>query len=402
MLNHNHFAPEQITEKIAEIEHFSYPTNNLDINDTVSKDFDFLPAILENRRIVFWGEQLHDDGSAFQAKGKLIRYLHEHLNFNVVLYEAGLYDMYLLNSRIDSLNPQETPAIGLYDFWWNNDFCQPVWNYYRMEKEKNNPIQLGGFDVQFTGSMSSEERYDKLRNYLKTKEIDIDNYPILPANRTNLNSLTFKFFHEMRMSPSGKDSLLNAFSSITEILNTRKNCLEDEIYIRYLTGMKNRYKSVWQYNPGSLESMQIRDSLMAENLIWLIDSVYKNKKIIVWTANIHTFYDMIEKDFKPMGKYIKDKYGEKVYMMAFTSYARKNLYGKLKKKASNRSIESVFHQTRKQYFYLNTADCISGSFLKRESFSMMNQNMSETADWSQLIDGIFYIDTMHSITKSKK
>jgi erythromycin esterase-like protein len=56
-------------------------------------------------------------------------------------------------------------------------------------------------------------------------------------------------------------------------------------------GLKQRLESIVLYpeieNP---QRMQVCDSLMADNLIWLADRVFPNKKIIVWTANLHAIH----------------------------------------------------------------------------------------------------------------
>lgn len=394
---YNYSSKERPNCDIQEIEQFSHPIH---FNDPDKNHLDSLSDILSNKQIIFLGEQLHTDGSTFEVKSKLIQLLHEKFGYNVILYEAGLYDMWVMNNEMNSLQDidiSKLSYVGLYDFWWDNSFCKSLWQYFLEEKNKNNPITLGGFDIQMTASISSTQRYDMLCEYLTTKDIHSDNYPALQRNKDNLDKLNVNWYQK-RMAQTSKDSLLSELAFLTKKLTSKRQNISDDIYIRYLNGLKNRYQSVWQYEPGTIESMNLRDSLMADNLIWLIDSVYTNQKIIVWTANIHSFKDSVPNyDFKPMGKYISDKYKDSLFTIAFTSFAHHNGKGGIKNKASNRSLEYILHQAKEPYLYINMKDIPPHSWMKDQFISVMNQGLNEKADWAQLVDCIFYIDIVTPI-----
>ncbi|ULT26700.1 hypothetical protein KUH03_07660 [Sphingobacterium sp. E70] len=53
------------------------------------------------------------------------------------------------------------------------------------------------------------------------------------------------------------------------------------------------------------------------------------KKIIIWCANIHTFSAAYNKEYLPLGTYIKKKYGHQAYMLDFGSYGRENDAGQI-------------------------------------------------------------------------
>ncbi|MBF0575459.1 erythromycin esterase family protein [Dysgonomonas sp. GY617] len=396
----------QVNPQIEGLETIIYPINSIDMLDTNNSDLAFLSSILKNNRIIFLGEQLHSDASAFRAKGRLIKYLHENLNYDIVLYEAGLYDMWLMNEQLDhqtfKMDREKIPALGLYNFWWDNAENKNLWDYYRYTKERDNPIILGGFDIQLTGKIDDLFRYELLNSYLKQKDIDINEYPALSFHKQKM-SLYFNEWQHRKLSKDSKDSLLAELSTIISLLEIKKSNISDNIYVRYLSGLRSRYKTVWKYKAGSKESMQSRDSLMAQNLIWLIDSVYKDKKIIVWTANVHTLYNYNDTqssyfNFKPLAEYIKSRYGDMSYLITFTSFGRYNNSKGLMDRANNKSIEYVFHQTKNQYFFINTSEIDSNSFLRGETFSKINQGINIRANWSRMTDGIFYIDTMNNIT----
>ncbi|MFC7526476.1 erythromycin esterase family protein [Parapedobacter sp. GCM10030251] len=141
---------------------------------------------------------------------------------------------------------------------------------------------------------------------------------------------------------------------------------------------------------------------MARNLIYQIDSVYTDQKVVVWCANIHTFTSRYSKDYLPMGTYIKNKYGESAYMLNFSSYARYRNGNKIVDRPSKLAVENAFHATGFPYFFVDLKSLPQGSFLKQDFVSTINQGIAQKRVWSDFIDGIFYIDINRDPTYSEK
>ena len=403
-LNFAYNRPNQdgLDERYGDVEPYLCSINSVDIENQDFSDLAFLDSIIGNKQIVFFGEQLHSDGATFQAKSRLIRYLHEKHNFNIVLYEAGLYDMWLM----DSLAKQQTgniaqfnPAVGLYPFWWDNEDCRYLWEYYNKTLNSTNPITLGGFDIQLTG-ISQDNRTKYLKDFFLENQIDLKEYPSFNSVVEELSNTYM--WENQHFSQTRFDSIQADLKNILNQLH-KPVTKKDNIYYRYIKGIHDYGQLMWDYNPGEIPRMNARDSLMADNLIWQIDSLYKNQKIIVWSANLHLFKAPLvygEFTFTPLGKYIKDKYLDTSYMMAFTSYAltkpnSQDLYSE----AGVNSLEYLIHSKKYKYVYLDMSKIGSDSFLKEDFFSIMNQRGSEKREWSNLIDGLFYIDLVSTINK---
>jgi len=118
-LSYNYTSQKNIEEKKEILRGLSNTIHSIDINDTVYNDISFLDDILQDKRIVLLGEQTHSDGTVFEAKSRIIRYLHEKLGYNVVLYESGLYDVWFMENQ-EELNP----LWGVFSFWWSNKECE--------------------------------------------------------------------------------------------------------------------------------------------------------------------------------------------------------------------------------------------------------------------------------------
>lgn len=374
---------------------------SINIEDDDFSDLAFLDTIIGNKQIIFLGEQLHNDGTTFQAKSRLIRYLHEAHNFNVVLYEAGIYDMWFMDNQAKRQHGDTRfdPATGLYPFWWNNEDCKPLWKYYNKTLQSDNPIILGGFDIQLTGNYHDKNNRTKsIKEFLSLKEINIDEFPSFESIIEQLSDTykwEYKHFSQTKFDSIQMD-LRNLLNRLHEPVTEK-----DNIYYRYIKGIHDYGQLMWDYNPGDIPRMNARDSLMAENLIWQIDSLHNKQKIIIWSANLHLFKSTLTNEgasFTPLGKYIKDKYPDSSYMMAFTSYAlTKPKSQDIYSEAGANSIEYLLHSKKHKYAYLDMNSINPNSFLNKEYFAVINQRANENRKWKEMIDGLFYIDVVSTI-----
>jgi len=369
-----------------------------------NSDLKLFDAILKDNKVLMLGENTHSDGATFKFKSRLIKYLHENMNYNVILYEAGRYDTWIMNNEMNNRNigisPDSVGGLGLFHFWWANK--ETLIEYYQQTKNSEKPIELGGFDFQFSGSELYGKREKLLRDFVSKNKIDIGKYPIFKRNIDKLEYFVSPSYTDKILTESQKEQLLREIKNLEELVLKLDKTSESEIYARYFHDININFQKSWRYKQGSIESMQFRDSVMAKNIIYQIDSVYKNKKIIIWTSNIHTFTEKYNNDYFPLGTYIKKKYGKSSYMLNFSSYAKRNDNGNLTNKPGKFAIENVFHDTKTPYFFIDFSSIDAGSVLKRKFVSTVNQGIDEKRFWSRYFDGILYIDNNTQLTPIKK
>jgi len=379
-----------------EIDRYKHVINSISMSDTNFLELTLIDSILKNNRILMLGEMRHDDGETFRAKSRLIRYLHENLDYNIVLYEAGQYDMWVMNGEMDKSTmglPKATMAgLGLFDFWWRNEETNALIDYYHKSKSTHKPMTLGGFDIQFSGRILANKRAKLLTDFCDKNKIDLKDYPQLTKQLTKLEQLTFAGNVNRNLEPTEKKQLLNELNKLENAIAALGGGEEQQVYSRYLRDIKGNYEKSWLFAPGTMQSMHRRDSLMAQNLQYQIDSLYAGKKIIVWCANIHTFSTAYNKQYLPLGAYMKRRYGHQAYVLDFSSYGRKNEDGKIVDKPGRLAIENIFHETGSPYFFLDMRGLPDTALLIRTFVSTINQGMEEERKWSDYIDGIFYID----------
>ncbi|MCW1963197.1 erythromycin esterase family protein [Chryseobacterium viscerum] len=389
-------------ELLNDVQRYKHPIKSISMIYPDNSDLKVLDSVLQENRILMLGENIHYDGATMQAKSRLIKYLHENMGYNVVLYEAGQYDTWMMNEEMKNHNLKIPSAsiggTGLFDFWWNNKETHPLISYYQTTKTSAHPIELGGFDIQFSGDELYEKRGKLLKDFLNKNSIELKPFPLLNKNLNQISNFMYKGFASKNLPGNQKKDILEEISRLEHVVSKLKKDPENIMYARYLHDMRNNFDKIWKYKSGSMQSMQFRDSLMAKNLIHQIDSVYQGQKLIVWCANLHTFASRYSKDYLPLGAYIKSKYGKASYMIDFSSYAKYNKTRTLVDKPGKLAIENTFHATKTPYFFINLRNIPESSVLKKEFVSTINQGTDQKKVWSRFFDGIFYIDTNTSLT----
>ena len=112
----------------------------LTIDSQDFSDLKFLDSIIQNKRIVFLGESQHGINDFNVLKFRMIRYLHEHHNFEVVAFESGVANCGLTNLAKDSLNAMEMLVHSLMGIWRVKVNCE------MMDYIRNKHIELAGID----------------------------------------------------------------------------------------------------------------------------------------------------------------------------------------------------------------------------------------------------------------
>lgn len=142
---------------------------------------------------------------------------------------------------------------------------------------------------------------------------------------------------------------------------------------------------------------------------------YSDRKIIVWAASTHISrnaedaayyqkisneYTVLAPDYKQMGNYVYDKYGDKVYSIAFTAY-QGSFFNYLDfknhhiEKPDENSLEHYFNLTNEEYLFVNYRselhDWMNGVFIS----TVFGYNNVKN-DWANSFDAIFYTRNMEA------
>lgn len=96
-----------------------------EINDR--NDYSFVDRYIKDKRIILLGENSHGIADYFTTKTDLIRYLHQHHGFNVVVLESGLLEATLCKEFLKDYSPDRQIQNCLLEIYDNEEmkplFC---------------------------------------------------------------------------------------------------------------------------------------------------------------------------------------------------------------------------------------------------------------------------------------
>ncbi len=119
--------------------------------DGTARNPERLVAAIGDARVVLLGEPSHGAGTAFAAKVRLVRLLHERLGFDVLAWESGLIDLVRTEAGLrGDLDPVEAAQRGIFKIWSASAECRPLFAYAKASHSGARPLTMAGFDMQLT------------------------------------------------------------------------------------------------------------------------------------------------------------------------------------------------------------------------------------------------------------
>lgn len=250
--------------------------NIKDLNDY--NNFNYIDSSIKDSRIIFLGESSHTSKEYSLVKYKLIKYLHEKHGFDVVLFESGIADCFYSNKIKNVKDSSWLLKNSIFPIWW----CQTTMSM--MNYLKNAQITFGGFDYQRSSFGYSEflqiipEIDTSIVNKLFKLDTAFSNFT--KNNYPPLNSISFNAYKEFQKE------LEVLYKKFDEELDRKKDIIDSTNFKYYKRIISNKLFYINNFTDLSKRD-DLRDSIMSDNLLWYIDNIYKNKKIIVWGANDH-------------------------------------------------------------------------------------------------------------------
>ena len=317
------------------------PIRSIDptIADDDFADLKPLMAAIGKSRVVVLGEQSHGDGATFLAKGRLIKFLHQKMGFDVLAWEAGLFNCQEMDTAVrnSAVSIDDAIRLGIYPIWGWSAQVRPVFEYARSVAGKSRPLEMIGFDHQFSGTSRPGVRWrDAIIAF-----IDKADAAILPetvrSSLINDAALVFKG----DANPADLRSVAQKWKALPALLDAARGRLESVHGARYaalmrrtaddavisLEGLARFREAAGQFKAAD---SNLRDQRMAEHLIWLANNRYKGRRIIVWAATFHALYEPSAIKLGPgstfsyrgvvtMGQLARKSLGRQMYTVGFTA-----------------------------------------------------------------------------------
>ncbi len=261
------------------------------IRSLVSSDFSdlaFLRPLLQGKRVVFLGEASHGAAEFNWLRVRLVKYLHKELGYDVVVFESPLSDCDEANSLLQRSATIDVMKSAIYSVWHTAEMIE-LFEYVKSTQTTGSPLTLAGLDIQKNGAslVTAQRLYALLK-------------PIAPELAVQVAEQEERILASQG-SQAGTELLTFYRSSLDALEENRSKLLLLENQTAFSVDMaiqdtRSRIKFIGQLQARgqTKESNEIRDQGMAENLDFLLDRAYPNRKMVVLASNHHIAYQTDE------------------------------------------------------------------------------------------------------------
>lgn len=379
------------------------PIRSIDPDDEDFRDLEPLRAAIDGVRVVLLGEADHGSGSDFLAKTRLVKFLHRELGFDVLAFESPMYDMTVAWERLRAGAPaREAFWLGAAT-WGGWVQMQPLAAYLGERAHGRRPLEIAGFDHQH--QLASVFHFgDDLVGFLSKRGLGgplVDSESVEHGVLQGLSQERYRY----GVAPRPDVSTRRAFLDAIEESLLAVSAMPDERARQWgqiLRSMACHTRFVLTHpDIGGCN----RDEQMAENLLWLANERYPDRKIIVWSATAHVARILRMSDFgvpdryggsdPSMGHHMVDAFGSKSYVIAMTSYTGRSGRPDREIVADQHpdpEFEELMAAGGFDYGILDLRrEAVGGSWAAGEFLARPHGHTTIPAVWSDLLDALFFV-----------
>jgi erythromycin esterase len=432
------------------------PIRTVDPRDEDFADLEPIAAAIGKARVVQLGEPSHNAGTCFAAKARLVKFLHQRMKFDVVVWESGIYDVGLVEAGLRAgEDPVAAAQRGILRNWSGSEECRPLFDYVGKSHATARPLAMAGFDSALTSPFANlaaelrefaglPTRRELQRDAAAMIEELIQAFDAITRYVEGLNALhatltstggdarkeaiaqweretgavlrpSRAMLERFTASREGLAELLRAnerefarASSARQVGFMRR--IVDSLDVR-ATNLYQRFGSdAAPQTDGGLAGENRRDACNADNLRWLIEHGYPGRKLIVWAHNAHVmnaYYeapawktvrlDAAANTMKPHGVFLADWLGRDLYTIGFTAHEGedgwKGLGASPIPAAREGSLEGRLRKLGHHYAFLDL-ERARGPLRHAQIMRVPKYDEVEIADPARPYDGLFFIARM--------
>ncbi|MGD8188376.1 erythromycin esterase family protein [Brevibacillus ginsengisoli] len=299
------------------------------------KDLAFLKPLLKDKTVVCLGENFHRVAEYSSMKTRLIKYLHEELDFDVIAFESGLGDSFAAYENAGNLTSKEMMQRSIFPIWHSQETLG-LFDYIKKQRGTKDPLYLAGYDMQFTSAYLTQFIANWISKVDKNQGQDYFNFEMQTI--TDFYAVLNKYGLDSDSNPQAKkeikvvkDKYEPKYKALIQFIKDHK----EQLAAQYPTNphmveiavktLEDRIKFIEMAMYGTKESYEFRDRIMADNVEWLMKVMYPGKKVILWAHNDHLAKNTSKiatkekgkwiNSFTSMGELLQKKLKDKEYVM---------------------------------------------------------------------------------------
>ena len=346
-----------------------HPIRSLSNADDFS-DLAFLGPLLAGKRLVQLGESGHGVREFNRVKVRLIRYLHQELGFDVIAFESGLSECWHADQRAATAGSEELMQRCIFQVWHTREVL-PLFDHLRASKSTARPLTLAGFDVQTSTSRPMfrpallREAVGTVDSAYAARVFALDSAHMaqhpLAAGRDWTTFQAYRLTNQTALT-AGYDTLAR-FLAVHRDAIRRAHPSHPELPVVAERAARNAIDHL-RADGGNLEGWNIRDRGMADNIDFLLDSLYPGRRIVVWAHNMHVDHQGAAEGPPratgpvSMGSWIARRRRADVYTVGLVMYRgqaatnSRNTYDVALPHRTG-SVESILFAPRRQFLFVD-------------------------------------------------
>ncbi|MEM8528878.1 MAG: erythromycin esterase family protein [Bacteroidota bacterium] len=241
-------------------------------------DLNFLEKELAGKRIVCLGEEWHFTETFSQIKNRIVKYLHQELGYNVIIFESSFQGA--LIAQTENLKNRGR-LFETVQTIWRTESVLDLMRYISKSTGKSNPIQQYGIDLY--GTYTDQFKL-KLEGFLEL------NYPDLKSEILTIDS---KIQEDYLAKHRGKKKFksrvtLKEIEQYKELLSRIENADNSSDYIFDKPFLSKAIENRILLGESLISNdFYFREKVMSDNIAWILGRLSENDKVIIWAADIH-------------------------------------------------------------------------------------------------------------------
>ncbi|NIM78579.1 MAG: hypothetical protein GTO20_07290 [Candidatus Aminicenantes bacterium] len=334
-----------------------YKIRSLSADDLDFSDLQFLHPLIGDRRLVQLGESGHGVSEFNQAKVRLIKFLHQEMGFDVIAFESSIYESFFANENADSLSALEVMKNSIFGVWHCQETLE-LFKYIKETRTTSRPLILAGFDIQtssWRGLVNRPENFAEV----------VDKLDPVYAKEVLTTDKAFLAIRNTTISPEDKEKYKSFYEALTDWFDLRM----DELLSIYASNpriplvMRQTSWSMIHYidklTAKAKTVTNIRDRGMADNIVYLLNTLYPEEKIMIWAHNYHIQHDIGESEtsVRNMGSWLINPLRDELYTIGLFMYEGRAAYNDRRryniKTAIENSLEAIMYYTGEDYSFVD-------------------------------------------------